>query len=74
MPSPLNTATTELEQWFTLDDFPEAYPNFNRSQIEWLHRHRATNGFAAAFRKIGKRRYLHATIFAECLHGKGNDL
>jgi hypothetical protein len=66
-----NTNTADLDQWFTLDEFSQAYSNFNRSQIEWLHRNRETNGFIAAFRKIGKRRYVHAGIFAECLH-KGN--
>ena len=63
-----NTAkTADLDQWLTLDDFPKSHPNFNRSQIEWLHRNRETNGFARAFRKIGKLRYVHAEIFAECL-------
>lgn len=60
-------ATSDLNQWVTLDDFPKLHPNFNRSQIEWLHRNRETNGFVRAFRKIGKHRYVHSGIFAECL-------
>ncbi|MDV6341124.1 hypothetical protein R2103_04995 [Nitrosomonas sp. Is24] len=67
MQNATNTSITDLNQWFTLDEFSQAYPKFTRSQIEWLHRHRETNGFAIAFRKIGKRRYVHAGIFAKCL-------
>jgi len=66
-----NTYATDLNQWHTLDEFPQVHPNFNRSQIEWLHRNRQINGFSSAFRKIGKRRYVHAGIFAECLLRKG---
>ena len=61
---------TDLGQWFTLDDFPKAHSNFSRAQIEWLHRNRESNGFLPAFRKVGKRRYVHAGIFAQCLHGR----
>lgn len=67
MQNTANTNTIDLNQWHTLDEFPQSYPNFNRSQIEWLHRNRQTNGFSFAFRKIGKRRYVNARIFAECL-------
>ena len=68
MQNATDSNTTDLAQWHTLDEFPQVYSNFNRSQMEWLHRNRAINGFAAAFRKIGKRRYVHAGILAECLH------
>jgi hypothetical protein len=56
-----------LSQWLTLDDFPKTHTNFSRSQLEWLHRNRDINGFSKAFRKIGKRRYVHAGLFADCL-------
>ena len=62
--------TTDLHQWFTLNGFTKSHSNFNRSQIEWLHRNRESNGFAKAFRKIGKQRYLHAGIFADCLRNR----
>lgn len=66
MPTP--NSATDLDQWRTFDDFPKKHPAFSRGQIEWLHRNRATNGFANAFRKIGRRRYVHVGIFAECVH------
>jgi len=66
--SDTSTSSQDLSQWITLDDFPLQYPNFNRAQLEWIHRNREVNGFDKAFRKIGKRRYIHAGKFAECLH------
>lgn len=69
---PSASTTTDLDQWQTLDDFPTSHPNFNRAQLEWIYRNRSTNGMAAVFRKIGKRRYLHAGRFAQALlEGKG---
>lgn len=63
---------TDLDQWHTLDEFSEAHPNFNRAQLEWIYRNRHTNGMEPAFRRIGKRRYIHAGRFAELLlEGKG---
>ena len=61
------SGSTDLGQWYVLDDFSQEHTNFNRAQIEWLYRKRFTNGFNKAFRKIGKRRYIHAGFFAECL-------
>ena len=64
--------TTALDQWLTFDDFPASHPNFNRSQIEWIYRNRARNGMNSAFRRIGKRKYVHVGRFAELLlEGKG---
>ena len=63
---------TDLDQWQTLDEFISTHPNFYRSQLEWIHRNRHSNGMAPAFRKIGKFRYVHSGRFAELLlEGKG---
>ena len=62
---------TDLDQWFTFENFPKAYTNFSKAQIEWLHRNRKSNGFDRAFRKVGKLRYIHAEIFSECIHENG---
>jgi hypothetical protein len=59
--------TTGLDQWLTFEQFPQVYTTFSKAQIEWLHRNRELNGFGKAFRKVGKLRYIHAGIFAECL-------
>ena len=63
--------STDLDQWLTFNRFPQVYPNFSKAQVEWLHRNRNSNGFEKAFRKIGKLRYVHAGIFAECIHING---
>lgn len=65
------TNCNDLDQWETFDQFPDSYPSFNRPQIEWIYRNRLENGFSKAFRKIGKRKYIHAGIFAACLHERG---
>jgi hypothetical protein len=66
------TSTDDLIHWQILDDFCTQHPNFNRSQIEWLYRNRERNGLKGVFRRIGKRRYIHAGRFASALlEGKG---
>jgi hypothetical protein len=63
---------TDLAQWQTFDDFSASHANFQRGQIEWLYRRRASNGLTPAFRRIGRRRYVHLGRFAELLlEGKG---
>ncbi len=63
----VNTHANNLNGWYTFDNFPKSHPNFKRSQIEWLHRNRHVNGFAKSFRKIGRLRYIHDGLFAECI-------
>ena len=65
--------STDLNQWCTFNQFPELHPNFTKPQIEWLYRNRKSNGFSKAFQKIGKLRYIHVGIFADCLISKAVD-
>ena len=58
---------TDITQWQSIDDFSEKNHNFKRGQIIWLHRNRKINGFAKAFRKIGRRNYINKSLFAECI-------
>jgi hypothetical protein len=44
---------------------PAGLPFKNTNQLRWLHRNRHTNGFAAAFVKIGKNVALDVPKFHE---------
>jgi len=62
----------ELDHWKPLDSFLEDHPQFQENQIRWLARNRDRNGFDRAFRKVGRRLYIHDQIFSESIFGLGN--
>lgn len=56
-----------LEQLETFPEFHRRRPNISQNQLEWIYRHRHQNGFAKAFKKIGKLRYVVVPIFTDLL-------
>lgn len=63
-----------LDEFETFPEFHEKRPNISQNQLEWIYRHRKQNGFAKAFKKIGKLRYVVVPVFTAVLLGdEGND-
>ena len=61
---------TDLKQWKRKHQFVLDYPQFTNGQLDWLIRNRETNGFKAAFKRLGRSMIIHEGIFAECLAKK----
>lgn len=67
----LSISLDELE---TFPEFHRKRPNISQNQLEWIYRHRQQNGFAKAFKKIGKLRYVIVPVFtALLLSNEGDD-
>ena len=66
----LSISLDELE---TFPEFHRKRPNISQNQLEWIYRHRQHNGFAKAFKKIGKLRYVIVPVFTALLLSNEGD-
>ena len=55
---------TDLNDWQPLDVVVQKYPQFNKTQFNWLLRQKERNGLAKIVKKIGKRNYIHVPGFS----------
>ncbi len=63
---------SSVDRWKPMGCFLKQHPQFQENQLRWLARNRDRNGFDKAFRKVGRRLYIHDELFAEAIFGLGN--
>ena len=61
---------TEVPSHLTVRQFAYKYPAFSESSLRWLIFNQETNGFAAAFVKLGRRILINEKRFFQVVDGK----
>ncbi len=57
----------ERPQFLTIKQFAEKHPVFTQSSLRWLRFNQGTNGFADAFRCVGRRVLINEDRFFELI-------
>ena len=63
--------TKTLEDFTRKKDFAKKYPHLvSETEVEWIYKNRGKNGFAEAFKHIGRKPFIDDRIFYEILSSR----